>query len=116
MNCHCCDQVITPAAWCRMRRDKNPSLWTAKQAAEQCGCPTNTMGAALAKHFPKREIRLGPDINHGKKCALYCVWPEASDAFFKTKPTHKLRDEWREQNRLRREFSSLLTEFAAEHV
>ena len=50
MDCEHCGQQISPAAWCRMRRDKYPSLWTAKQAAEQCGCPPNRMGAAMANY------------------------------------------------------------------
>lgn len=122
MDCEHCGQQISPAAWCRMRRDKYPSLWTAKQAAEQCGCPPNRMGAAMAKLFPRREIRLGPDVHRGKKCALYCVWPSPHNSFFKTLPTKRLRELWRDQhnqhqaNRAMADVLAHVERIAAKHV
>ena len=104
MNCPTCGRPASALdlaeAWCRSHENTYPSMWTSAQAAQDAHCPTNTMGAAMAKRFPKRQLKLGPDINKGNDCVLYCLYPETSyqASFLASSSAQHVRTVWRKQH------------------
>src|ERR1700758_4014029 len=68
LGCRC------PHCWCASHFKTWPPLWTAKQAADDCGCSPVSMGHEMSKWFKdKKYLR-------DSKVTVYCVHPGAQFA------------------------------------